>query len=223
MATSTSLPAILANSSRSIAQSRLSRLNWRRLSYRVALQVMAIVLPVTLLASATHAAAYLARGDRGYPVTELQERLNQLGYSLSVDGEYGSATEQAVRDFQRSRRLNVDGVVGEDTSIALGLSLAPNAGDEVSYGPITSGNCQSTRINQSSPSSLPNKQYRVIIPTTQDQIFQRIRFYCPSARAVATPLGSYIAVGSFVSRGSAEAHSQSFHRRGIRDAHVRYF
>ncbi|MEB3213385.1 MAG: peptidoglycan-binding domain-containing protein, partial [Leptolyngbyaceae bacterium] len=35
----------------------------------------------------------LRLGDRGSAVTSLQQRLNELGYSVSSDGVYGSETE----------------------------------------------------------------------------------------------------------------------------------
>ncbi len=47
---------------------------------------------------------------KGKDVEEIQRRLG-----IEVDGIYGVATEMAVRDFQRDRRLTVDGVVGKYT------------------------------------------------------------------------------------------------------------
>jgi len=49
----------------------------------------------------------------------LQNRLDELGYSLAVDGSFGPATRKAVKDFQKSRHLKVDGIVGENTYKAL--------------------------------------------------------------------------------------------------------
>ena len=57
------------------------------------------------------------RGMRGAPVKRLQERL-----SIEADGIFGSATEAAVRDFQKSAGLAVDGIAGPDTFTALGLN-----------------------------------------------------------------------------------------------------
>lgn len=57
-------------------------------------------------------------GDRGEAVRDLQHRLTELGHRIDpaeLDGRFGPSTERAVREFQRSRRLPEDGVVGPDT------------------------------------------------------------------------------------------------------------
>lgn len=61
----------------------------------------------------------LRRGDTGDDVTQLQKLLINQGYSLTPDGVFGPKTEAAVRDFQRSVGLTVDGVVGQNTWQAL--------------------------------------------------------------------------------------------------------
>ena len=58
-------------------------------------------------------------GDSGDDVKEVQERLYSLGYISSrnsVDGKFGQATEDAVKDFQGRNKLSgVDGKVGART------------------------------------------------------------------------------------------------------------
>jgi Putative peptidoglycan binding domain/D-alanyl-D-alanine carboxypeptidase len=63
----------------------------------------------------------LSIGDRGQQVRRLQEKLNELGSSLVVDGIFGPSTHAAVVAFQASRGLTPDGIVGPKTSAALGL------------------------------------------------------------------------------------------------------
>ena len=61
-------------------------------------------------------------------VAELQGRLKQLNYlptNYPVSGIYDSATEQAVRDFQRVNGLMVDGIVGSSTQQALYSTTQP--------------------------------------------------------------------------------------------------
>jgi N-acetylmuramoyl-L-alanine amidase len=66
-------------------------------------------------------AAGLEQGAAGEAVRDLQRRLVALGHDTSPDepGEFGVATEAAVRAFQEQRRLDVDGVCGSDTWSAL--------------------------------------------------------------------------------------------------------
>ncbi|MEV5956872.1 peptidoglycan-binding protein [Streptomyces sp. NPDC051987] len=59
--------------------------------------------------------ANIVKGDKGGCVTELQRLLRHFGYSIDVDGDFGSATDSAVRDFQASNGLSVDGQVGTNT------------------------------------------------------------------------------------------------------------
>jgi peptidoglycan hydrolase-like protein with peptidoglycan-binding domain len=41
--------------------------------------------------------------------------LNQRGFRVGVDGVYGRSTSNAVRAFQKSRKVSVDGNVGPST------------------------------------------------------------------------------------------------------------
>lgn len=60
----------------------------------------------------------LKLGSRGNEVKALQEKLN-----LKADGIFGPLTEGAVKDFQRSNGLEVDGIVGANTLSKLNLSV----------------------------------------------------------------------------------------------------
>lgn len=58
----------------------------------------------------------IRRGSKGALVVELQTRLKALGfYRWRADGKFGPFTERAVRNYQRSRGLVVDGWVGNQT------------------------------------------------------------------------------------------------------------
>ncbi|SDJ02615.1 Peptidoglycan-binding (PGRP) domain of peptidoglycan hydrolases-containing protein [Lentzea albidocapillata subsp. violacea] len=62
----------------------------------------------------------LQAGSTGLEVRRLQRALTAaLGRSIAIDGSYGPATEQAVRDYQASRGLGVDGETGPQTWTAL--------------------------------------------------------------------------------------------------------
>jgi hypothetical protein len=56
----------------------------------------------------------LIRTDR-VEVRCLQHLLNRLAYRLDEDGWFGSGTQKAVKNFQKTHGLAVDGVAGKDT------------------------------------------------------------------------------------------------------------
>ena len=60
----------------------------------------------------------LKLGSRGNEVKLLQEKLN-----LKTDGIFGPLTEEAVKDFQRSNGLKVDGIAGANTLSKLNFSV----------------------------------------------------------------------------------------------------
>lgn len=66
------------------------------------------------------ASTRLERGSAGPAVSQLQDRLRVIGfYNGPTTGEYGALTEAAVRDFQSSRGISVNGIAGPTTLAAL--------------------------------------------------------------------------------------------------------
>ena len=66
-------------------------------------------------------------GDTGEDVKALQKDLIKLGYDLGywgADGDFGAATDKAVRKFQKEHNLDVDGWVGKNTYVAIDAALA---------------------------------------------------------------------------------------------------
>ncbi|NMB45196.1 MAG: peptidoglycan DD-metalloendopeptidase family protein [Firmicutes bacterium] len=61
------------------------------------------------------AARVLRQGMTGSDVRELQQRLVEWGHPLPIDGKFGPVTAAAVRAFQKSLGLTVDGIVGNQT------------------------------------------------------------------------------------------------------------
>ncbi|SDO78661.1 N-acetylmuramoyl-L-alanine amidase [Halobacillus aidingensis] len=62
---------------------------------------------------------WLEIGNKGESVKELQQSLKELGYSLNVDGLFGSETEKALKGFQKAHHLTVDGLYGPNTQKTL--------------------------------------------------------------------------------------------------------
>ncbi|UUP19489.1 N-acetylmuramidase domain-containing protein [Nitratireductor thuwali] len=72
------------------------------------------------------ASGMLRMGSKGARVRELQALLVRAGHAVKIDGDYGTATKQAVRAFQRANGLQVDGVAGPQTMRALeALKVTP--------------------------------------------------------------------------------------------------
>lgn len=57
----------------------------------------------------------LKKGAKNGFVRTLQEQLSKFGHKLTVDGDFGAKTEAAVKDFQKTKGLQADGVVGAIT------------------------------------------------------------------------------------------------------------
>lgn len=94
----------------------------------------------------------LRRGSQGDDVADLQMLLNsKFGYDLEVDGDYGSKTEAAVKDFQKKHGLTADGICGPKTWKALGVSGNTNP-------PADNGN------NEITPPETPTQPATISIP-----------------------------------------------------------
>ena len=96
----------------------------------------ASVMQVTRDPSAPTPEPMLRSGSKGPRVTNLQSRLQTLGYyQAEIDGEFGAMTRDAVKAFQQQNGLAADGIVGEDTKELLFSANAkpwskPEAEDE---------------------------------------------------------------------------------------------
>ncbi len=90
----------------------------------------------------------LRQGAKGAAVTQLQQKLRAHGYNLSVDGDFGPRTAEAVRGFQRAKGLGVDGVVGPKTWAAL------NGGGSVSHPAPSGGGARVTGYVNGRPTNI---------------------------------------------------------------------
>ena len=94
---------------------------------RKAALMLVLVLVLSALMQSTALAEALRVGSRGEAVEQLQTKLKRWGYYTgAVDGIFGSQTKAAVEYFQRRNGLAVDGIVGDETAKALGLTLSGN-------------------------------------------------------------------------------------------------
>ena len=87
-------------------------------------RIFAILLLAIFLCGAIINSSALSRyGSRGEDVRAIQVKLNELGYDTGgTDGIFGSKTQSAVKAFQKANKLTADGIVGDKTLAALGLT-----------------------------------------------------------------------------------------------------
>lgn len=88
----------------------------------------------------------LRNGSENEYVKILQTYLIDLGYDLGrwgADGDFGDQTEIAVKKFQKDKALEVDGIVGEKTWIALEQAISNDSKsvEDSMYVEISGGNC----------------------------------------------------------------------------------
>jgi len=90
----------------------------------IAVMVLFVGYHVYIYNNDTVSVVVISIGDQGESVRALQQRLKDYGYYTgSVDGIYGQGTYDAVRRFQLNNGLTADGIAGDATISALGLTL----------------------------------------------------------------------------------------------------
>ena len=75
------------------------------------------------------------QGSRGETVKKIQQKLKRWGYYTgAIDGIFGANTRKAVVYFQRRNGLVADGIVGNKTFQALGISAGSSSQGSTSSG-----------------------------------------------------------------------------------------
>lgn len=88
-----------------------------------------IIVAASFLVNAPSAKALTCKVLDPYYVSQVQRGLANKGFDPGpVDGYMGSKTCTAIVNFQKSRRLAADGIVGVNTGNALGLSRTVSCG-----------------------------------------------------------------------------------------------
>lgn len=103
--------------------------------------VKSFVKPKVLLRNSLpgHVDVYdiLKKGDKGSDVAELQKQLFDLGYKISIDGDFGSETKRVVQVFQKKNKLKQTGIAGPSIKGLLEEELAKDK--SVPNGKLTTG------------------------------------------------------------------------------------
>jgi len=118
------------------------------------------------------------KGHKGQEVRRIQETLG----NLVVDGDFGKKTEQAVKDYQSSNSLIVDGRSGPQFRAALGIEIY--AGIDVSHhqGSIDWGTLKSTGLAEFC---------WVKVTEGNNYIDPKAKHNIAAARAAGVPVGGY--------------------------------
>lgn len=94
--------------------------------------IMSLILIFVILLGSLSVSALSKMGSRGEEVKNIQTRLKKWGYyEGSIDGIYGTATKNAVIQFQKKNGLTADGIAGPKTLEKIGL---PSRGSSNSTG-----------------------------------------------------------------------------------------
>ena len=97
--------------------------------WRTGVIILVNLMIMAMLLNSGGAKALSKYGSTGSEVTQIQQRLQELGYDPgTADGIYGTRTKNAVISFQRDYGLSDDGIAGPKTLEALGLSGGGGSG-----------------------------------------------------------------------------------------------
>lgn len=110
----------------------------------------------------------LGLGDSGESIRKVQNMLSKLGYmsSANATGYYGEVTENAVKLFQRTNNLTVDGLVGANTMAMLTGGKAKKAPANSQQSTTAPGNRTQTAGNNTGGSSGSSGGASSSIPNT---------------------------------------------------------
>lgn len=124
---------------------------------------MSTVSLATYTSSYAEPTITLKQGTYGTGVKWLQDMLNHNGYSITVDGIYGNGTYQVVKQFQASKGLEIDGVVGPVTRAALKKYADTSANGKYQY--------TTSRVNFRSGPATSYYAYQILEKNTKIYVY----------------------------------------------------
>ncbi len=91
--------------------------------WRILIVILINIIIIGLVSFYSHVFAYSQIGSQGQEVTDIQTKLIELGFlSDEADGIFGPNTRSALIEYQKSQGLSADGIAGDATLSALGIS-----------------------------------------------------------------------------------------------------
>ncbi|PKM76088.1 MAG: hypothetical protein CVU90_14295 [Firmicutes bacterium HGW-Firmicutes-15] len=138
-------------------------LRCKQLIFGGILALLIVIIPLSAQAS-DYGAQDLTLGSRGSSVSQLQKDLTGLGfYTNSIDGSFGPKTYNAVVNFQKSRGLKADGIVGPITKSALNVAIGIVSPPPVSTTPPVDSSPPATTSTYTSNNSHYNSHEKPIV------------------------------------------------------------
>ena len=149
----------------------------------------------------------LKYGSSGSRVTELQNNLKKLGYSVgTVDGKFGAATKRAVIAFQSANGLTPDGLAGTQTlaMITAKVQALENSGSSSSSSGSTSSGSASSNSSTSDLTRTLRRGYTGADVTKVQNRLKELGYYTGTVDGVYG-LGSMAAVKAFQEKNGLTA------------------
>ncbi|NEU76985.1 cell wall-binding protein [Hassallia byssoidea VB512170] len=129
--------------------------DWKRLSSKAWGYMLPLAVTLSVLSVVSSALA-LERGDQGPSVRNLQQQLQRTGfYQAPVSQVFDFPTEDAVRRFQKSAGLPVDGVASATTLQKLESWRAPSVGRQANKPVVVNTETQAKKPTQTTVAKKP--------------------------------------------------------------------
>jgi peptidoglycan hydrolase-like protein with peptidoglycan-binding domain len=143
--------------------------DWKRLSSKAWGYMLPLAVTLSVLSVVSSALA-LERGDQGPSVRNLQEKLQRTGfYQAPVSQVFDFPTEDAVRRFQKSAGLPVDGVASASTMQKLESWRGSSVSKEANNPVVVNTETEAKKPTQTTQAKKPAQTTQATKPTQTTQ------------------------------------------------------
>ena len=160
-------------------------------------------------------------------IRNLQRVLRTFGFDVGVDGVYGPQTTQAVRAYERTAGLPVDGIADQETLLDMGFDTSTSSRRVSRHTSSSSNRNRNDRRDSSSCDALGNDsqsdngRYVAAIIAGYSEL-RNVRRDFPRAEEAINTQGEYISLGRFFEFSDADdwadcASELGYEARVLRD------
>ncbi len=144
-------------------------LHWTKYSSAASISLILCVVTLSTLNLAASPSQALEKGNKSSEVTALQKQLQAAGYfDGPVTGYYGTLTQQAVSEFQKTKGLTVNGIADKATLKALNPETPKDSQPEVLPSQSSKQSKEATR-QALNPETLTDSQLEASLPQSSEQ------------------------------------------------------